>query len=157
MSCTGPDAAVSLFSIVHRGAPMQFPEHTVESNLAAARMGAGILECDVTFTKDLELVCRHTQNDLQSRTNILATPLASTCVTPFTPANGVTKAAAECRTSEITLAEYRTRTPKMDAADSAVTTGEIVPSELATQAKAADMNIITWTIARSGPLVRGGG
>ncbi|NRB34888.1 MAG: hypothetical protein HRU31_09085, partial [Rhodobacteraceae bacterium] len=93
----------------------------------------------------------------QSRTNILATPLASTCVTPFTPANGVTKAAAECRTSEITLAEYRTRTPKMDAADSAATTGEIVPSELATQAKAADLNIITWTIARSGPLVRGGG
>ena len=24
-------------------------------------MGAGILECDVTFTKDLELVCRHAQ------------------------------------------------------------------------------------------------
>ena len=40
------------FSIGHRGAALQFPEHTQESYEAAARMGAGILECDVTFTKD---------------------------------------------------------------------------------------------------------
>ena len=33
---------------------------------------------------------------------------------------------------------------------------EIDPSELAKQAKAADLKIITWTIERSGPLVRGG-
>ena len=38
------------FSIGHRGAPLQFPEHTVESYLAAARMGSGILECDVTWS-----------------------------------------------------------------------------------------------------------
>ncbi len=124
MSCSGQEASPSLFSIGHRGAPMQFPEHTVESNLAAARMGAGILECDVTFTKDLELVCRHAQNDLHTTTDILATPLASTCATPFAPANGDTPAAAECRTSEITLAEYRTLTPKMDAADRSATTVE---------------------------------
>ena len=121
-SCAGQEGRVSLFSIGHRGAPMQFPEHTVESNLAAARMGAGILECDVTFTKDLELVCRHAQNDLHTTTNILATPLASTCVTPFTPADGDTPATAECRTSEITLDEYRTLVPKMDAADTSATT-----------------------------------
>ena len=123
-SCAGQEASQSLFSIGHRGAPMQFPEHTVESNLAAARMGAGILECDVTFTKDLELVCRHAQNDLHTTTNILASPLANSCVTPFAPANGDTNAAAECRTSEITLAEYRTLTPKMDAADRSATTVE---------------------------------
>jgi glycerophosphoryl diester phosphodiesterase len=41
------------FSIGHRGACLQFPEHTKESYEAAARMGAGILECDVTFTEDL--------------------------------------------------------------------------------------------------------
>lgn len=82
-SCSGQNGASSLFSIGHRGAPMQFPEHTVESNLAAARMGAGILECDVTFTNDLELVCRHAQNDLHTTTNILATPLASTCTVPL--------------------------------------------------------------------------
>ncbi|SEA75207.1 Glycerophosphoryl diester phosphodiesterase family protein [Thiothrix caldifontis] len=35
------------FSIGHRGAALQFPEHTKESYEAAARMGAGIIECDV--------------------------------------------------------------------------------------------------------------
>ncbi len=44
------------FSIGHRGAAMQFPEHTKESYVAAAKMGAGIIECDVTFTQDRELV-----------------------------------------------------------------------------------------------------
>ncbi len=123
-SCRNQEASMSSFSIGHRGAPMQFPEHTVESNRAAALMGAGILECDVTFTADLELVCRHAQNDLHTTTNILATPLASTCTTPFTPANGDASATAECRTSEITLDEYRTLTPKMDAADGSATTVE---------------------------------
>ena len=42
MSCSGQEASSSLFSIGHRGAPMQFPEHTVESNLAA-RAGRGHL------------------------------------------------------------------------------------------------------------------
>ena len=112
------------FSIGHRGAPLMFPEHTVESNTAAARMGAGILECDVTFTKDHELVCRHAQNDLQTTTNILVSDLADTCTTPFTAANGDEDATAECRTSEITLDEYRTLTPKMDAADARAMTAE---------------------------------
>ncbi|MEQ9176490.1 MAG: glycerophosphodiester phosphodiesterase family protein, partial [Alphaproteobacteria bacterium] len=86
--CTGQTPARSDFSIGHRGAPLLFPEHTVESNKAAARMGAGILECDVTFTKDHELVCRHAQNDLHTTTDILASDLAGTCVTPFSPADG---------------------------------------------------------------------
>ena len=124
MSCSAQEASPSLFSIGHRGAPMQFPEHTVESNIAAARRGAAILECDVTFTQDLELVCRHAQNDLHTTTAILATPLASPCVPPFTPAAGDTPATAECRTSEITLEQYSTLTPKMDAADSTATTVE---------------------------------
>ncbi|MEM9757287.1 MAG: glycerophosphodiester phosphodiesterase family protein, partial [Pseudomonadota bacterium] len=71
-ACLGQTPEVSAFSIGHRGAPLQFPEHTVESNVAAARMGAGILECDVTFTQDLELVCRHAQNDLHTTTDIVA-------------------------------------------------------------------------------------
>ena len=110
------------FSIGHRGAPLQFPEHTVESNRAAARMGAGILECDVTFTKDLALVCRHAQNDLHRTTNILKTPLARACTAPFVPASGARKATAECRTSDIALAEFRTLRGKMDAADRSATT-----------------------------------
>jgi glycerophosphoryl diester phosphodiesterase len=124
MACMGQDPVRTSFSIGHRGAPMQFPEHTVESNVAAARMGAGILECDVTFTADKELVCRHAQNDLHTTTDILLTDLADTCVTPFTPAEGDTPAAAECRTSEITLDQFRTLTPKMDAANTAATTVE---------------------------------
>ena len=108
------------FSIGHRGAALQFPEHTRQSYEAAARMGAGIVECDVTFTKDQELVCRHAQNDLHTSTNILATPLAQKCIKPFTPATFdasgtmLTPAAAECRTSEITLAEFKTLRGKMD-------------------------------------------
>jgi glycerophosphoryl diester phosphodiesterase len=110
------------FSLGHRGAPLQFPEHTKESYKAAARMGAAILDCDVTFTKDRELVCRHAQCDLHTTTNILATPLAAKCSVPFSPAvidpeTGVTvtPATAKCCTSDLTLAEFKTLQGKMDA------------------------------------------
>lgn len=112
------------FSIGHRGAPMQFPEHTKESYIAAAKMGAGILECDVAFTKDKELVCRHSQCDLHTTTNILATDLGQKCTTPFVPGdpeNGIA-AQAMCCTSDITLAEFKTLKGKMDAANSMATT-----------------------------------
>jgi len=79
LACANGPFRSSLFSIGHRGAAMQFPEHTAESYTAAARMGAGILECDVTFTQDKELVCRHAQNDLHTTTNILTSDLASKC------------------------------------------------------------------------------
>ena len=84
--CSAGPFRKSDFSIGHRGAALQFPEHTRESYEAGARLGAGILECDVTFTKDKQLVCRHAQNDLHTTTNILVTPLAKTCIKPFTPA-----------------------------------------------------------------------
>lgn len=116
LACSAMDFKKSDFSIGHRGAPMQFPEHTKQSYAAAARMGAGIMECDVTFTKDKELVCRHAQNDLHTTTNILATDLAPNCTTGFTPASGDKKASAECRASDVTLAEFRTLKGKMDAA-----------------------------------------
>lgn len=124
LACIGNPAKVSSFTIGHRGAPLQFPEHTLESYQAAAVMGAGVQECDVTFTKDKELVCRHSQNDLATTTDILATDLASTCVAPFTAAANGEKAAAECRTSEITLAEFQGLTGKMDASNPAATTVE---------------------------------
>ena len=128
LSCSNGPFAPSDFSIGHRGAALQFPEHTRESYEAGARMGAGILECDVTFTKDKQLVCRHAQNDLHTTTNILVTPLARTCIKPFTPAvlaadgSVITPASAECRTSEITLAEFRTLRGKMDAFNPAART-----------------------------------
>ncbi len=123
-SCSNGPFKKSSFSIGHRGAAMMFPEHTRESYEAAARMGAGIVECDVTFTKDKELVCRHAQNDLHTTTNILATPLAAKCTKPFTPYNAATNtpASAECRTSDITLAEFKTLRGKMDAFNPKATT-----------------------------------
>jgi glycerophosphoryl diester phosphodiesterase len=117
--CTGPFRR-SDFSIGHRGAPLQFPEHTKESYEAAARMGAGVLECDVTFTKDRELVCRHSQCDLHTSTNILAIPeLAAKCSQPFAPADPATgrKASAKCCTSDLTLAEFKRLRGKMDGAN----------------------------------------
>jgi glycerophosphoryl diester phosphodiesterase len=113
-SCYGNAPRQSLFSIAHRGAPLEFPEHTVQSNKAAALMGAGIFECDVTFTKDKQLVCRHSQNDLQATTNILLTPLQEKCTKPFTSASGTELAVAECRTTDITLGEFKTLRGKMD-------------------------------------------
>jgi len=124
MSCMAQTPAPSKFSIGHRGAPLLFPEHTVESNVAAAQMGAGILECDVTFTADHELVCHHAQNDLHTTTNIVVTDLADTCVTPFTASTGEDDAIAECRTSEITLAQYQSLAPKMDASNASATTAQ---------------------------------
>ncbi|TEW51456.1 glycerophosphodiester phosphodiesterase family protein [Psychromonas sp. RZ5] len=115
------------FSIGHRGAAMQFPEHTKESYLAAIRSGAGIVECDVTFTKDKQLVCRHSQSDLHTTTDVLAHPeLAKKCTVPFTPANPLTgeKAKAECRTSDFTLAEFKTLKGKMDGANTMATSVE---------------------------------
>ena len=116
------------FSIAHRGAALQFPEHTKESYEAAARMGSGIIECDVTFTGDGELVCRHAQCDLHTTTNILATPLAEKCSIPFTPAqhddlgNLLSPATARCCASDLTLQEFKSLAGKMDAADRTATT-----------------------------------
>ena len=110
------------FSLGHRGAPMQFPEHTEESYLAAIEMGAGIIECDVAVTKDGELVCRHAQCDLHTTTNILGTSLASKCSEPFTPAAGDKSASAKCCTSDLTLAEFKTLKGKMDASVSTAKT-----------------------------------
>jgi len=113
--CSKGSFKKSDFSIGHRGAAMQFPEHTRESYVAAARMGAGILECDVTFTKDRELVCRHSQCDLHTTTNILATPLAAKCSVQPDYASDTPFANVRCCTSDLSLAEFKSLKGKMDA------------------------------------------
>jgi glycerophosphoryl diester phosphodiesterase len=108
------------FSIGHRGAALEFPEHSKQAYQAAHRMGAGIIECDVTFTKDRELVCRHSQCDLDFTTNILAIPeLAAKCTKPFTPYDPATNtpASATCCTSDLTLAEFKSLCAKMEGAN----------------------------------------
>lgn len=121
-TCSEGPFRKSDFSIGHRGAALQFPEHTKQSYEAAARMGAGIIECDVTFTKDKELVCRHSRCDLHTTTNILETPLANKCsVKPdFTSATPF--ANVQCCTSDITLAEFKTLRGKMDGSNPKATT-----------------------------------
>ncbi|MBP0616338.1 glycerophosphodiester phosphodiesterase family protein [Jiella sp. KSK16Y-1] len=124
-ACIGQPMKPTDWSIGHRGAPLQFPEHSRQSYLAAARMGAGIIECDVAFTRDRELVCRHSQCDLHTTTDILMRPdLAAQCTEPFTPADASSgrQASARCCTSDLTLAQFMTLNAKMDSADTAATT-----------------------------------
>jgi len=115
-TCENGPFSITGFSIGHRGGgTLQFPEETVESTMAGARMGAGILECDVSFTADRGLVCRHSLCDLHTTTNILTIPkLAAKCTVPFTPANATSPANALCCTSDITTAEYLTLCGKQD-------------------------------------------
>ena len=128
--CTRDEVHRTDFSIGHRGACLGFPEHTRESYEAAARMGAGIVECDVSFTRDLELVCRHSPCDLHTTTNILATPLAAKCSGAFVPADHddagrlVSPASATCCTSDITLEEFASLRGRMDVVDHSATTVE---------------------------------
>lgn len=117
-SCKNEPKSTSSFSISHRGAPLEFPEHSRQGYDAAARMGAGIIECDVSFTSDRELVCRHSNCDLHYTTNILTKPeLAAKCTEPFTPADPATgtPASAKCCTSDITLAEFKSLCAEMEA------------------------------------------
>ena len=122
MSCTHGPFHKTDFSIGHRGAAMQFPEHSDVSYRAGARMGAGIVECDVTFTSDGELVCRHSECDLHTTTNIVATPLNDKCSVPWTGAGQ--NPTPKCCTSDITLAEFKSLEAKMDASNPAADTAE---------------------------------
>jgi len=110
------------FSIGHRGAALQFPEHSDASYRAGAKMGAGIVECDVTFTQDGELVCRHSECDLQTTTNIVATDLNDKCTVPWSGPGQDPK--PKCCTSDLTLDEFKSLKPKMDASNPGATTPE---------------------------------
>ncbi len=130
-SCRQGPFRASRFVIGHRGAPLHHPEHTRESYIAAARMGAGVLECDVTVTADGVLVCRHAQCDLASTTNLLENELAERCREPFHPADfddetGVllAPAGATCCTSDLTLDEFRRLRGRHDRVDPTATSLE---------------------------------
>ncbi|TLS29268.1 hypothetical protein PpBr36_01477 [Pyricularia pennisetigena] len=124
--CKEMEMKPTAWSIGHRGGgTMQIPEHSRESFLAGTRMGAGIQECDVAFTKDLELVCRHSHCDLHTTTNIVDIPeLNAKCTKPFQPADPATgkTATAKCCTSDITVAEFKTLCAKMDGSNPNATT-----------------------------------
>ncbi|KAK3319409.1 PLC-like phosphodiesterase [Apodospora peruviana] len=125
-SCSEMEMKPTAWSISHRGGGvLQFPEETYASIMAGTRMGAGIQECDVTFTKDKQLVCRHDQCDLHTTTNVVSIPsLNAKCTTPFKPATNSSSADATalCCTSDFSLAEIKTLCAKMDAANQNATT-----------------------------------
>jgi glycerophosphoryl diester phosphodiesterase len=108
------------FSIGHRGAALQFPEHSKEAYDAGARMGAGIVECDTTFTLDGELVCRHSECNLHTTTNIVATDLNAKCSVPWSGPGST----PQCCTSDLTVAEFKTLRAKMDASNPSATTAQ---------------------------------
>ena len=74
----------------------------------------------ITFTRDGELVCRHSECDLHTTTNIVATPLNNACTVPWTKGGPAPK----CCTSDITLSEFKGLKAKMDASNPAATTPE---------------------------------
>lgn len=123
VSCENKPVGIQSWSIGHRGGgTLQIPEETVESTLAGARMGAGILECDISFTADRGLVCRHSLCDLHTTTDILLRPeLAAKCSKPFTPANKTSPASALCCTSDITTEEFTSLCGKMDGFNASAT------------------------------------
>ncbi|RUO29749.1 glycerophosphodiester phosphodiesterase [Aliidiomarina sedimenti] len=126
-SCDLNTIAPQPFSIAHRGASLFYPEHSEAAYLAAIRQGAGVVECDVTFTRDKKLVCRHSQCDLHHTTDILARPeLASRCRVPFTPFDPQTgePAQAQCCTSEFTLAEIESLCAVMEGFDETASTAQ---------------------------------
>jgi glycerophosphoryl diester phosphodiesterase len=87
-------------------------------------MGAGVIECDVTFTKDRELICRHSQCDLHTTTDVVMHPkMNAKCTTPWEPMGS-----PNCCASDFTLAEIKTLCAKMDSSggDSATTAEEYV-------------------------------
>jgi len=127
-SCSEMDFKPTAFSIGHRGGgTMMIPEETLESMQAGPRMGAGVVECDVVFTKDKKLVCRHDMCDLHMTTNIVTIPeLNAKCTAPFQPADAAagTKATANCCTSDITEAEFKSLCGTMEGVDNTATTPE---------------------------------
>ena len=130
-SCENGPFSVTGWSIGHRGGgTLQIPEETTQSTEAGARMGAGVLECDVSFTKDRQLVCRHDLCDLATTTNLLTKPdLRDRCTVPFTPANDTADATATCCTSDFTLDEFLSLCGKMDGFNASVSERERVSSK----------------------------
>ncbi len=105
-SCRENAPQKSVLSIGHRGAPRYYPEHTKEGYALAAKRGAGLIECDVVFTRDEVAVCRHATCDLHATTNILDTPLKDKCRVPPLADHPKERARAQCCVSDLEFTEF---------------------------------------------------
>jgi glycerophosphoryl diester phosphodiesterase len=103
-------------SVTAAPASSSLKTHTAISYKAATRMITGIIECDVAFTKDEELVCHFSQCDLHTTADIVTRPdLNAKCTTPWSP--GVSP---KCCTSDFTLDGIKTLCAKMDSANDVI-------------------------------------
>jgi len=90
--CTGPFPQEATSSIGHRGAALMFPSTGKEAYMASRAMGRRHhrMRRDI-YKRPPSWVCRHSQCDLHTTTNILAVPaLASKCTQGFSPADPAT-------------------------------------------------------------------
>ena len=55
--------------VAHRGSSGSLPEHTSMSYQRAVDEGADVIECDLTITQDLVLICMH-ENWMNDTTNV---------------------------------------------------------------------------------------
>ena len=55
----GKIPSVRPLNIAHRGSSGVYPEHTAPAYSYAIEQGSDALECDIVFTRDLQLVCLH--------------------------------------------------------------------------------------------------
>jgi len=56
-------------NVAHRGSSGSLPEHTVLAYQRAVDEGADVIECDLTVSKDLVLLCMH-ENWMNDTTNV---------------------------------------------------------------------------------------
>lgn len=126
-NCSSQLPQVTDFSIGHRGAALQFPEHTEESYVAAARMGAGIIECKYcilirvacsvlifhgsgivkiinfeTYPPNVILpsLCSQATWPLQKISSLFAVILSATCIPPLTSSSQTWRQSARSRSNQ---------------------------------------------------------
>ncbi|KAJ7389777.1 hypothetical protein OS493_029199 [Desmophyllum pertusum] len=68
-TCIAQKPDVRPLNIGHRGSSGRLPEHTLAAYRLAIKEGADVIECDVSITKDLKLICRH-ESWLNHTTNL---------------------------------------------------------------------------------------
>ena len=109
------------FSIGHRGAPLQFPEHTKESYEAGRAQGRGHRRVRRDFHQAMASSCAATPSAICT-----PPPTSSTRrSTANAPCRGPARAPSpKCCASDLTLAQFKTLKGKMDASNPAATTAE---------------------------------
>ncbi|KAM9882895.1 glycerophosphoryl diester phosphodiesterase [Verticillium dahliae] len=157
----------SAWSIAHRGGGTLFmPEHSVESNLAGARMGAGVLEAAYAQ----QLIDEYRQAGIDPRRvwpqsfhypdilYWLDNEPAFGAQAVYLDENGETAATFPDAVANLTTYKadgVRIVAPPLPYLVTLDDGGRIVPSAYATRANELGLEIITWSLERSGVLSDG--